>query len=74
MRILCSNDDGIHSAGLTALEDIARELTDDVWTVAPEVDQSGMSRSITLTRAKWHPSVLPLTGRPRTVCSSASAS
>ena len=50
MRILCSNDDGIHSAGLTALEDIARELTDDVWTVAPEVDQSGMSRSITLTR------------------------
>ncbi|MEM9234801.1 MAG: 5'/3'-nucleotidase SurE [Pseudomonadota bacterium] len=50
MRILCSNDDGIHSGGLTALEDIARELTDDVWTVAPEVDQSGMSRSITLTR------------------------
>lgn len=50
MRILCSNDDGIHAAGLTALEDIARELTDDVWTVAPEVDQSGMSRSITLTR------------------------
>lgn len=50
MRILCSNDDGIHSGGLDALEDIARELTDDVWTVAPEVDQSGMSRSITLTR------------------------
>lgn len=50
MRILCSNDDGIHAAGLTALEDIARALTDDVWTVAPEVDQSGMSRSITLTR------------------------
>lgn len=50
MRILCSNDDGIHSSGLTALEEIARELSDDVWTVAPEVDQSGMSRSITLTR------------------------
>ena len=50
MRILCSNDDGIHSTGLTALEEIARELTDDVWTVAPEADQSGMSRSITLTR------------------------
>jgi 5'-nucleotidase len=50
MRILCSNDDGIHSEGLIALEEIAAELTDDVWTVAPEVDQSGMSRSITLTR------------------------
>lgn len=50
MRILCSNDDGIHSAGLSALEDVAREISDDVWTVAPEVDQSGMSRSITLTR------------------------
>lgn len=50
MRILCSNDDSINAGGLTALEDIARELSDDVWTVAPEVDQSGMARSITLTR------------------------
>ncbi|MEM6648618.1 MAG: 5'/3'-nucleotidase SurE [Pseudomonadota bacterium] len=50
MRILCSNDDGIHAPGLLTLEEIARELSDDVWTVAPEVDQSGMSRSITLTR------------------------
>ncbi len=50
MRILCSNDDGINAKGLEALEAIARELSDDVWTVAPEVDQSGMSRSITLTR------------------------
>lgn len=50
MRILCSNDDGIHAEGLEALEKIAHELSDDVWTVAPEQDQSGMSRSITLTR------------------------
>lgn len=50
MRILCSNDDGINAEGLTVLEGIARELSDDVWTVAPEVDQSGMARSITLTR------------------------
>ncbi|MEM6912886.1 MAG: 5'/3'-nucleotidase SurE [Pseudomonadota bacterium] len=50
MRILCSNDDGINAKGLEALETIARELSDDVWTVAPEVDQSGMARSITLTR------------------------
>ena len=50
MRILCTNDDGINAEGLEALEAIARELSDDVWTVAPEVDQSGMARSITLTR------------------------
>lgn len=50
MRILCTNDDGINAAGLAALEEIARALGSDVWTVAPEVDQSGMARSITLTR------------------------
>lgn len=50
MRILCSNDDGINAKGLESLENIARQLSDDVWTVAPEVDQSGMARSITLTR------------------------
>jgi 5'-nucleotidase len=50
MRILISNDDGINAQGLAALEEVAAELSDDVWTVAPEVDQSGMSRSITLTR------------------------
>lgn len=50
MRILCSNDDGIRSPGLTAVEEIARSISDDVWTVAPEQDQSGVSRAITLTR------------------------
>ncbi|MEL7019717.1 MAG: 5'/3'-nucleotidase SurE, partial [Pseudomonadota bacterium] len=41
MRILCSNDDGIHAPGMAILEDIAREISDDVWTVAPLVEQSG---------------------------------
>ena len=40
MRILCTNDDGIHAPGLAALETIARRLSDDVWVVAPETDQS----------------------------------
>ena len=31
------------------LERIARALTDDVWTCAPEVEQSGASRSLTLS-------------------------
>lgn len=49
MRILLTNDDGIHAPGLSVLEDIARELSDDIWIVAPELEQSGQSRSITLT-------------------------
>ena len=49
MRILCTNDDGIHAPGLKSLERIARELSDDVWVVAPETDQSGVSHSLSLS-------------------------
>ncbi len=48
MRILLTNDDGIHAEGLACLQRIAAALSDDVWTVAPEVEQSGMSRALTL--------------------------
>ncbi len=48
MRILVTNDDGIHAPGLATLEEIARELSDDVWVVAPESDQSGVSHSLSL--------------------------
>jgi len=48
MRILLTNDDGIHAPGLAALERIARTLSDDVWIVAPETDQSGLAHSLTL--------------------------
>jgi len=48
LRILITNDDGIHAEGLTALEKIAAVLTDDVWVVAPEYEQSGASRALTL--------------------------
>lgn len=48
MRILLTNDDGIHAEGLAVLERIARELSDDVWVVAPETDQSGLAHSLTL--------------------------
>jgi 5'-nucleotidase len=41
MRILITNDDGIHAPGLAALERIAAAISDDVWVVAPEQDQSG---------------------------------
>ena len=48
MRILCSNDDGIHARGLESLVKIARELSDDVWVVAPQEEQSGAARALTL--------------------------
>ncbi|MBJ7409071.1 MAG: 5'/3'-nucleotidase SurE [Phenylobacterium sp.] len=48
MRVLITNDDGIHADGLEALERIAARLSDDVWVVAPEYEQSGASRALTL--------------------------
>jgi len=49
VRILLTNDDGIHAEGLVVLERIARTLSDDVWVVAPETDQSGYSHSLSLS-------------------------
>ncbi len=48
MRILVTNDDGIHSPGLAVLERVARAVSDEVWVVAPETDQSGVSHSLSL--------------------------
>ncbi|HYS49031.1 MAG TPA: 5'/3'-nucleotidase SurE [Xanthobacteraceae bacterium] len=48
MRILLTNDDGIHAPGLGVLEEIAGALSADVWVVAPETDQSGVSHSLSL--------------------------
>ena len=49
MRILLTNDDGVHAHGLKLLEEIARELSDDVFVVAPEYDQSGVAHSLSLS-------------------------
>ena len=48
MRILITNDDGIHAPGLEACEKIARELGGEIWVVAPETDQSGVAHSLSL--------------------------
>jgi 5'-nucleotidase len=48
VRILITNDDGIHAPGLKSLEKIARAISDEVWIVAPETEQSGSSHSLTL--------------------------
>ncbi|MBA4789344.1 MAG: 5'/3'-nucleotidase SurE [Pseudomonadota bacterium] len=49
MRILVTNDDGIHAPGLDACMRIAQALSDDVWVVAPEFDQSGVAHSLSLS-------------------------
>lgn len=47
-KILVTNDDGIHAHGLKILEKIAYAISDDVWIVAPEVEQSGAGHSLTI--------------------------
>lgn len=47
-RILITNDDGIEAPGLAVLERIAAELAREIWVVAPEHDQSGVSHAVSL--------------------------
>jgi 5'-nucleotidase len=50
LRILTCNDDGIDAPGLALLEDVARGLSDDVWTVAPERKWTAASHQLTFDR------------------------
>ena len=45
-RILIVNDDGIDGPGIVLLEKLAREITDDVWVVAPDEEKSGAGHSL----------------------------
>lgn len=47
--ILLTNDDGIHSDGLTKLEEALGEIG-EVFTIAPASEMSGASHSLTLSR------------------------
>lgn len=49
-RILVTNDDGVNAHGIRTLEQIARTMSEDVWVVAPESNNSGAGHSLTLTR------------------------
>lgn len=68
MRILLTNDDGIHAPGLALLEEIAGQLSDDVWICAPAEEQSGAGHSLTLhspVRLKEHaPKRFSVSGTP----------
>ena len=48
MRVLLSNDDGVHAAGIRALA--AAFAGEEVWTVAPDREQSASSHAISLHR------------------------
>jgi len=48
LRILLSNDDGYSAPGMETLRRIAAALSDDIYVVAPEKEQSVASRSLTL--------------------------
>lgn len=48
MRILLSNDDGVHSPNFQALFQLLQELQHEVLAVAPDRDRSGASNSLTL--------------------------
>lgn len=53
MRILITNDDGISAPGLKVMHDIAVAIAgsaDNVWTVAPAFEQSGVGHAITYTK------------------------
>lgn len=48
MRILITNDDGVQAQGIQLLTEIARNISDDVWVVAPETEQSATAHSLTI--------------------------
>lgn len=77
-RILITNDDGIDAPGLSVMEAIASELAREIWVVAPEHDQSGISHAVSLHNPlrithRPPPAATGLTGRRAIAPCSASA-
>lgn len=68
MRILLTNDDGINAPGLVTLRRIAEALSGEVYVCAPEVEQSGASRALTLSEPvrvrQVEPRVWAVSGTP----------
>jgi 5'-nucleotidase len=46
--VLLTNDDGWREPGLKVMEEIAHQIAEEVWIISPDLDQSGVSMSITL--------------------------
>ncbi|MBL4612668.1 MAG: 5'/3'-nucleotidase SurE [Emcibacter sp.] len=47
-RILVTNDDGYEADGLKVLIEMAHAISDEVWVVAPEEEQSGKGHALSL--------------------------
>lgn len=47
-RVLLLNDDGIDAPGINLLKEIAQNIANEVWVVAPVIDQSGVSCAVSL--------------------------
>src|SRR5204862_1073933 len=59
MRILVTNDDGVYSPGIAALAQVATRFG-EVRVVAPDVEMSSASQSITASRpVNWKRTALP---------------
>lgn len=50
MKILITNDDGFDAPGIAVMRQIAAALSDDVWVIAPEGNQSGAGHRFTFGR------------------------
>ncbi len=50
MKILLTNDDGIHAGGIIELARVLRDEGHEVFVVAPRTEQSGISSAITFLR------------------------
>ena len=62
MRILITNDDGVYSPGIAALAQVASRFG-EVRIVAPDVEMSSASHSITASRPlSYKPTTLPTAG------------
>src|SRR5579864_6619586 len=49
LRVLISNDDGVHAKGIVTLAKAIKKIADHVDVVAPDRNRSGASNSLTLT-------------------------
>ena len=48
MRILISNDDGINADGIIILENVVKNLSNDIYVVAPDSNRTGAGHSMTI--------------------------
>lgn len=50
LRILITNDDGVDAPGIKVMAEIASAISDDVWIVAPDGNQSGAGHRFSFGR------------------------